>query len=156
MNEYSRASRAQGTLPMQKTYTCHSCVATVRSCRVDQCGVTLQHFQGCYPEIRREYSKLLPMIGPVDPILPWCGRAMLSVPQLAQRPCSHFCCMTCSTCVLHRAHVKLRQGSCGTANSRPLTTISSFCKSLQDPGEFWQSTGLNPVVLPLYHWIATM
>lgn len=71
MNEYSRASRAQGTLPMQKTYTCHSCVATVRSCRVDQCGVTLQHFQGCYPEIRREYSKLLPMIGPVDPTLVW-------------------------------------------------------------------------------------
>ena len=37
--------------------------------RVQQCWVTLQHFQDCHPEFRSEYLELLYMIGPCDPTL---------------------------------------------------------------------------------------
>ena len=40
-----------------------------------QCWVALQHFQGCHPETRPEYSELFHMIGLGDPTLLEAGRS---------------------------------------------------------------------------------
>ena len=44
-------------------------------CGAAQCWVALQHFQGCHPEIRCEYSELFYVIRPDDPTLVAVGPA---------------------------------------------------------------------------------
>ena len=59
-------------------YKGHECCMCVTKAELEttgathkQCWVALQHFQGCHPGIRPEYSELLRMIGPDDPTPCW-------------------------------------------------------------------------------------